>query len=285
MLLSQAITNAGGELVHKRYGTISSGSAFVLNLAAAGLVGMAHVLITVPSGATVKVELSRDGSSYSQYPAGVLWPAGPINVAIPFESVSPVTHVRITRMTGSGNVDYAASDGPIAWYAIQQTAKGQLDVRPLVVDSGTRDYLLVPTTDAGVTFLKTGVDNDTVTIPNEISTPWVGYPFFGLWRHGNGLVEANPPANSLQLADVPNQAARLGLSSAVVGNAVKQADNGLHYVLMALPASSNPNWTAHPAGTNFGVVTIYNKQGVETVEDGGPVAYVRMERNLFVKVG
>src|ERR1700758_3470860 len=46
------------------------------------------------------------------------------------------------------------------------------------------------------------------------------------------------------VSTVANQAARLALSSALLGDIAVQTDTGVTYVLTALPASSNGSWTA-----------------------------------------
>lgn len=51
-------------------------------------------------------------------------------------------------------------------------------------------------------------------------------------------------ANDITVSTVANQAARLALTNQLIGDMAIQSDTGVTYVLVALPASSNGNWTA-----------------------------------------
>lgn len=51
-------------------------------------------------------------------------------------------------------------------------------------------------------------------------------------------------ANDTTVSTVANQAARLALTNELIGDMAVQSDTGVTYVLVALPASSNGNWTA-----------------------------------------
>lgn len=51
-----------------------------------------------------------------------------------------------------------------------------------------------------------------------------------------------PPLAITSVQVVANQAARLALSNVQVGDLAKQTDNGISYILSALPASTDANW-------------------------------------------
>jgi hypothetical protein len=75
-----------------------------------------------------------------------------------------------------------------------------------------------------------------------------------------------PNLNAIAVTPVANQAARVAFSSAVVGTAVLQIDNGTIYVLTTAPYSTNGNWSAVNPGlavtsinTETGAVTGYVK--------------------------
>lgn len=58
---------------------------------------------------------------------------------------------------------------------------------------------------------------------------------------GNAWLRA---ANDIAVSTAANQSARLALSNQLLGDMCVQTDTGITYVLTALPASSNGNWTA-----------------------------------------
>lgn len=51
-------------------------------------------------------------------------------------------------------------------------------------------------------------------------------------------------ASDIQVSTAANQAARLALTNQLLGDMCVQTDTGVTYVLTALPASTNGNWTA-----------------------------------------
>lgn len=63
---------------------------------------------------------------------------------------------------------------------------------------------------------------------------------------GSGLLPSTviPAIAISSIQVVANQAARLTLSNVEVGDVAKQTDNGLSYILQALPASTDANWVA-----------------------------------------
>ena len=89
--------------------------------------------------------------------------------------------------------------------------------------------VLAWTTDSDQLFIDTGTAWERVAAGNKVWTP-------------------------------ANQAARLALSSALLGDLAVQADTGITYVLTALPASTNGNWT-EIGTTSAGTVTSVNSIG------------------------
>ena len=61
---------------------------------------------------------------------------------------------------------------------------------------------------------------------------------------GSGLLDPAimPPLAISSIQVVANQAARLALSNVQIGDVAKQTDNGISYLLSALPASTDGNW-------------------------------------------
>lgn len=61
---------------------------------------------------------------------------------------------------------------------------------------------------------------------------------------GSGLLPTSviPPLALNTIQVVANQAARLALSNVQIGDAAKQTDNGITYLLAATPASTDSNW-------------------------------------------
>ena len=293
--LSTAIANLGGALVRKRQGSISSGTPLAIDLAGAGLVGLAHAMVSVPVGTVARTEVSNGGVTWLQYPSNDLAGSStPYSMALLLQGAGAVTHLRITRISGSGTVDYAITDGPIAWYMTQQTSRGKLYTKTLVVNGTTHEYVLDPANDGGVTWEKFGTANDTLVMRNEAVAPWDrsnGRPSVGVWRLDEGQVELNPPPNNLELPAVSNAAARLALLGVLQNNAVKQNDTGIWYVLTAgagtgptnTNAATSGNWTALPAGTIYGAVSIQNPHGVQTKNKGAPVQWLSPMTNLWIK--
>lgn len=79
---------------------------------------------------------------------------------------------------------------------------------------------------------------------------------------GKILTSQMPPLNAIAVTPVADQTARLALSSATVGTAVLQNDNGNIYVLTATPPSTNGNWSPVNPGTS--VVSINGETGSVT---------------------
>jgi hypothetical protein len=71
-----------------------------------------------------------------------------------------------------------------------------------------------------------------------------------------------PSLSAITVTPVANQTARLAFSSATVGTAVLQLDNGNIYVLTATPYSTNGNWSAVNPG--LVVASINGETGVVT---------------------
>ncbi len=110
-----------------------------------------------------------------------------------------------------------------------------------------------------------GLTAQVMEIPNYAQVPFSfdsGFPFFYLFRKTVGTIHANPP-DAADLGTVANQAARLALSSATVGDYCYQTSTDLSYVLTTAGYSVNGNWTALPADAPGGV-TIYNPRSRET---------------------
>jgi hypothetical protein len=282
--LDVAISALNGSLVHSVSSSFTS-TAAVESFATREIAGTAYLVVVVPASTTVRIEFLRS-SVYVRYPTGTDWPEGTVDLVLPYDAVTPIEGVRLTRITGSGTVSYTLSDGNIAWSTLQEDMRGIVQCKTLVVDGITGIKSVDPITDRGFCSQYFGIDTGMMMIENEATSGYSwdatrGNPIFYAERCANGTLDIIPPTNNTDLGSVANQAARLALSSAVVNNACYQIDTALYYVLTTAGPSTDGHWTALPAGTAYGIVTIQNPTGRSLVTDGPMVGYKRRGVNFW----
>ncbi|WCM29195.1 phage tail protein [Sphingomonas sp. QA11] len=114
-----------------------------------------------------------------------------------------------------------------------ETTKGVAYLATLVeaLAGAVTDKIITPATMASV--LANYVAADQLGIANGVAT---------LGPDGKLLLSQRPPIDLIDVFPVANQAAMLALAGATVGDFAVRADNGLVYVLQALPPSSVASW-------------------------------------------
>lgn len=267
------------------------GAAVIIDMASVGLLGPFLLQLRPFAGNTLKVELSRDNqTTYQQWGGSwavdldVFFTKGPADSSF-------VTHVKLTRVTGASSANtYTLANGYTAFTGPQQDRIGVVRSKILVVDGVTRIKKVDPINDRGYVSISLGIDTNIFEIQNEAFAgfAWdasLGFPCFGLLRASSSAAFVNPQTATNRGA-VANQAARLALSGAVVGDGCYQTDTSTAYVLTNAGPSTNGNWTALPAGTpvEYCTVVIDNPTGRELVLGGPPVVWLWVGVNHWVVV-
>ncbi len=146
-----------------------------------------------------------------------------------------------------------------------------LQYKNLVVDGGTGVKVL-DATDFGKVSVGAGAQAQIMEIPNYANVPFsfaAGLPYFRLFRPTTATIDINSPSGKVDRGTVANQAGRLALSAAVVGDYCYQTDTALAYVLTTAGPATNANWTALPSGAPGGV-SIFNPESIEILQSGPP---------------
>jgi hypothetical protein len=86
--------------------------------------------------------------------------------------------------------------------------------------------------------------------------------------NSSGKIDSSMFSNTLAIASVPNQAARLIYPNLIIGNFILQTDNNTLYVLNSLPSSVNSNWSIAGTTISYPVTKVAGKTGEVTLSTG-----------------
>ena len=285
----------------KMFGSTVAGTPVVVDMVANGITGSFALGLHPAASTTVQVEFSRDNQA-TYVTAGSYSADQSIQYTKGATDTNFVTHLRLTRMAGSGTSTYDVANGVVAITGAQMAMIGVFRRKAMVVDGTTRIGLADPVNDRGYILESQGPGSNVYQIQSDLVAPWdrsLGAVGFAVERCSIGACSVNAAPDlctftgsiagttlTVTAKSAGALAAQQILNCANVLNRTRifQQLSGTTggigtYQLTVTGLSTSQTVASQPMTTG---VALYNPRAYDLVQDGEAVLFKSNEADVWV---